>query len=106
MGYRMNLIFLNRPEARSFFLEHGFVYTLREPRSTARFGYAHVWRPTLATRTWASVTCSWSSSEVNDCVLDRYVPESGFKNVWSWRAAVKKTIPSKFLYLLTRTRAT
>ncbi len=102
----MSLIFLNVPEARAFFLEHGFVYTLREPRSTGPVRVRARMAPYPRYEDLGLGDVQLVSSEVNDRVLDRYFPESGFKNVWSWRAAVKKTIPSKFLYLLTRTRAT
>lgn len=82
---RRGPIYLNRPEARRFFLRNGYVYTLRSKRGTgptkARVGSR------FRFRSLGSVSVGLVWSRPSSLVLRRFLRRSGFDNVRAWREA-------------------
>ena len=83
-------IFLNVRQARVFFRDAGFVYTLRRRRGTgptyARWG-SRFKSKSLGPVTVTQIADLSQASEDPAVILEVYVPQSGFKTVAEWRAA-------------------
>ena len=92
-------IFFNMERAREFFLQHGYVYTIRHERSSgitwARHG--NLFKFELLAKVQIKKILALSK-EAAAAQLAEYVPSSGFGTVQDWLAAVKRWSNPMVLY--------